>query len=141
MALITIDDVALPTPNQYNIPMQDMTSSDSSYSESGLCIRNRVRQGICRLELAWRVRTSDAATILTAVKPDKVTVQYLDPRTGTQSSAEMYVEDRSCSLIKYQEPVQNTAPAADSGTDTDTQPEEDPADACLWEIAFNLVEY
>lgn len=121
MALITIDGVELPTPNQYNIPMQDMTSSDSSYSESGFQIRNRVRQGICRLELAWRVGGNDAATLLTAIKPDKVKVKYFDPRTGTQSEADMFVEDRSCSLISYKG--------------------DDNPDASLWEIAFNLMEY
>ena len=41
MALITIDSIEMPTPNQYSIPMQDLDSSDSSRSESGVLIRNR----------------------------------------------------------------------------------------------------
>lgn len=121
MALLTIGGVEMPAPYQYSIPMQDVMSSDSAYSESGHCIRNRVRQGVCRLELAWRVGGSDAATLLSAIKPDKVSVKYYDPRTGALTEEDMYVEDRSCALIRYKG--------------------DDNQDANLWEIAFNLVQY
>jgi len=121
MALITINGTALPNPTKYSVPMQDMNSSDSSYSESGLYIRNRVRQGICRLELSWIVKGEDASTILSAIQPDKVQVRYFDPRTGGYSLAEMYVEDRSCALVSYKSDVNS--------------------DANLWEIAFNLMQY
>lgn len=120
-ALITINNTVMPTPSKYNIPMHDIDSSDSSYSESGLYIRNRVRQGVCQLALAWVVKGGDASTILNAIKPDKVQVKYYDPRTGTYSSAEMYVEDRSCNLINYM-----------NGENSNSN---------LWEISFNLIQY
>lgn len=121
MALITINTVPMPIPIQYSIPMEDLDSSDTSRSESGVLIRNRVRQGICRLDLAWRVGGADAALLLGAIIPDKVTVDYFDPRTGSFDEAEMYVEGRSCSLLNFKS--------------------SDDPDANLWDISFSLVEY
>jgi hypothetical protein len=121
MSLISVNGTALPIPQKYSIPMQDMDSSDSSYSESGIYIRNRIRQGVCRLELAWLVCGSEAADLLTAIQPDKVQENYYDPRTGAAADAEMFVEDRSCELVSYKS-------------------DEDP-DANHWAISFNLVQY
>ena len=125
MALISIDGVDMPTPMTYSIPMEDLDSSDSSRSESGILIRNRVRQGICRLELSWRVDDSDAAVLLGAIQPERVHVAFRDPRTGTQAQADMYVEGRSCALVRYK-----------TGDGTEEKP-----DTGLWDISFNLVEY
>ncbi len=121
MALITIDSIEMPTPNQYSIPMQDLDSSDSSRSESGVLIRNRVRQGICQLDLAWRVGGADAAKLLGAIVPDKVEVRYFDPRTNSYNEAEMYVEDRSCALVSFRD--------------------DEDAEANLWDVSFSLVQY
>ena len=123
MALLTINDIAMPDPTTYSVPMTDMESSDSAYSESGVRIRNRIRQGIVTLELSWRVNDTDAAIILGAIEPSKVNVGYLDPKTGIIRTADMFVEDRSCNLLVHEN---NTA---------------DEANANWWEISFNLVEY
>ena len=103
--------------------MTDMESSDSAYSESGVRIRNRIRQGIVTLELSWRVNDTDAAIILGAIEPSKVNVGYLDPKTGIIRTADMFVEDRSCNLLVHEN---NTAGEANAN---------------WWEISFNLVEY
>lgn len=123
MALLTIDGTALPDPVTYSAPMADMESSDSAYSESGVKIRNRIRQGIVTLELGWRVSDADAATILAAIEPGMVEVGYLDPRSGMRRIADMYVEDRSCNLLVHE------------GSETDQTA------VNWWEISFSLVEY
>ena len=121
MALLIIDGVAMPTPNSYSIPMDDLESGDSARSESGVLVRNRVRQGIFQLDLAWRVGGEAAATLLGAIVPSTVTVNYYDPRTGTMNEADMYVESRSCAMVNYTE-------------------SNDPNDI-LWDISFSLVQY
>ena len=121
MALISIDGVEMPMPNTYSIPMEDLDAGDSARSESGVLVRNRVRQGICKLDLAWRVDSTEAASLLGAITPSKVTVNYYDPRTGTTNEAEMYVEGRSCSMVRYSE--------------------SDSPDDILWDISFSLVQY
>ena len=123
MALLTIDGTAMPDPVTYSAPMADMESSDSAYSESGVKIRNRIRQGIVTLELGWRVSDADAATILAAIEPGMVEVGYLDPRSGMRRIADMYVEDRSCNLLVHE------------GS------EPDQTAVNWWEISFSLVEY
>lgn len=120
MALIKIDGVDMPDPYQYTVPMGDLDSSDSAHSESGIRFRNRIRQGITRLELGWRINGEDAATLLAAIEPSMVNVEYLDPRMGIKT-ANMSVEDRSCSLLNLK---------------SSDDPNEN-----LWEIGFNLVEY
>ena len=62
MALISINGVEMPMPNSYSIPMDDVESGDSARSESGVLVRNRVRQGLFQLDLSWRVPGDQAAT-------------------------------------------------------------------------------
>ena len=69
--LIEIGDVLMPAPLTYEIPLDDLDSSDSSVSESGVQIRNRVREFVRKINLSWRVGGADATTVLLASKPDK----------------------------------------------------------------------
>ena len=55
MALISINGVEMPMPTSYSMPMDDVESGDSARSESGVLVRNRVRQGLFQLDLSWRV--------------------------------------------------------------------------------------
>ena len=111
---------AMPEPKTYSVPMQDMLG-ESAYSESGNLIRNRVRQGIRKIDLGWAVGGEDAQTLLSAIQPDKVFVTYYDPHTGGFVTAEMYVDDRSCNLVSYK---------------SETEPETN-----YWEISFSLTQY
>jgi len=54
--------------------------------------------------------------------PDRVSVEYLDPRTGGIRQADMFVSDRSCSLKFF---------TVGDGYDRRE----------LWEIGFKLCEY
>ena len=64
--LVEIDGVPMPDPITYEIPLDDLDSSDSSLSESGVQIRNRVRAFVSQLHLAWRVGGADATKVLLA---------------------------------------------------------------------------
>ena len=130
--LIEIGDVLMPAPLTYEIPLDDLDSSDSSVSESGVQIRNRVREFVRKINLSWRVGGADATTVLLASKPDKVKVKFFDPTIDptdeaydpTQSlytTAYMFVQSRSCSLVRLDNTVER--------------------EGSLWDISFTLIEY
>lgn len=130
--LVEIDGVPMPDPITYELPLDDLDSSDSSLSESGVQIRNRVRAFVSQLHLGWRVGGADATKVLLASKPDRVTVRFFDPTIdpgsgaydpsqGLYSTKYMFVQSRSCSLVHL----------------GDTNERE----SNLWDISFTYVLY
>ena len=119
--MLYIDDTRMPNPSKYDITMSDLDSSESSRSESGILLRNRIRQGVLKIALAWTVRGDKVATILKAIEPAEFSVRYFNPRTGEYGNAQMYASDRSCVMKLYSE-----------GMDISE---------ILWEVSFNLIEY
>ena len=49
MDILVIDGVALPTPNEYKVQLNDLDSSDTGRTEDGVMMRNRVREGIAKI--------------------------------------------------------------------------------------------
>lgn len=132
VCLIEIGGIPMPNPTSYEIPLDDLDSSDSSLSESGMQIRNRVREFVRKINLSWRVGGADATKVLLASKPDKVSVKFFDPTIdpedeaydptkGLYTTADMFVQSRSCSLVR----LGNTGERESN----------------LWEISFTLIEY
>lgn len=121
VSLIYINGTSLPHPTKYDVLQSDLDSSDTTRNERGVLLRNRVRQGVLKINLSWTLRGSQVATLLSLVVPDKFTVRYIDLQTFTYKEAIMYAGDRTCNL-KYNSAVT------------------DPKDA-LWDISFNLIEY
>lgn len=130
--LIEIGGIPMPNPTTYEIPLDDLDSSDSSVSEKGVQIRNRVREFIRKINLSWRVGGADATKVLLASKPDKVTVKFFDPTIdpedenydptqGLYTTKSMFVQSRSCSLVRL----------GDTGE----------RESNLWDISFTLIEY
>lgn len=119
--MITIDGVSLPKPTKYNISMSDLDSAESSRNEEGVLTRNRIRQGVTKVELAFIVSNTQAAKILALVEPEKVIVECYDPRSSEPRTFEAYAGDRSCVLKVYTPNM--------------------PRSAMLWEVSFNLIEY
>ena len=68
----------------------DIDSDDAGRTLDGTMIRNR--QGIkVRLDITCRPLTdTEAATVLTAIKPEFVTVKYTDPMDGLRTSIQFY---------------------------------------------------
>ena len=119
--MLYIDGTLMPNPSKYDIIMSDLDSSESSRSESGLLVRNRIRQGVLKIALAWTVRGDKASTILQAIEPAEFTVRYFNPRTNEYGTAQMYASDRTCNMKVYSEPMAISE--------------------VLWEISFNLIEF
>lgn len=119
--MISIEGIRLPYPTKYIVSMSDLDSSDTTRSEAGVLVRNRVRQGVTKIELAFTIRGSEAAQVLDLIVPEMVHVVYYDPRTAESREIDAYVGDRSSTMLQYTEGMS--------------------IDDILWEIAFNLIEY
>lgn len=119
--LLYIDGQYFPCPTKYNVQLSDLDSSDTTRNESGQLVRNRVRQGVTKIELSYLVEGWQSRVMLECIKPAKVTVKFYDPRQDTQREAIMYVGDRSCVMQRFL--------PGDSISDI------------MWEVSFNLVEY
>ena len=115
MDILTIDGVALPTPNEYKVQFSDLDSSDTGRTEDGTMMRNRVREGIAKISVSWAaLSTADCAKILNAVKPESFTAAYF---FGSMRTARMYAGDREAELV-----------AARPGQG-------------VWEVSLNLIEF
>lgn len=119
MAMISIDGVDLPAPSKFKISTFDMDSEDTYRNELGELQRNRIRQGIYKIELEFNGKTSpDVHTIETAIAPVEFKVTFPTP-IGKQTKI-MYVGDRN-----GPEMVRNNKNNDD----------------IRWNISFNLIEY
>ena len=100
MAIITIDGVDLPAPSIFKIQQSDLDSSDTNRNEEGYLQRDRIRQGIYKLELEWKgITNAQLATILNAIKPASVSVKF--PTEKGRVTKTMYVGDRKSEIVKY----------------------------------------
>lgn len=119
--MLYIDQVKMPNPSKYDVQFSDLDSSESARNELGVLLRNRIRQGVAKISVAWKVRSSVVATILEAIEPSQLEVSYFNPLTNDYGNATMYVSDRKCQLVLYTSEMEFS-------------------DA-IWELSFNLIEF
>lgn len=116
MAMVNLDGVDLPAPTKYKIPDSDLDSADSNRNELGYFQRDRVRQGVLKAELEFKVNSSDLALIKSAVKPPEIQATLLT-EVGFITRT-MYAGDRNTEMLKYS----------------------DDYNKIMWSISFNLIE-
>lgn len=119
--MISINGIELPNPTKFIIGMSDLDSSDTTRNEEGVLVRNRVRQGVTKIELSFKIRGRDVASIMGLIEPAQVRVSYMDPRIFDMREINAYVGDRTSNMLVY----------------TPGMSYED----VLWEVSFNLIEY
>lgn len=118
MAMITINGVDLPSPSTFKMPKSDLDSEDTGRNELGILQRDRIRQGVFKLELEWKgITSSQLHLIESAIEPASLRVTFPTP-IGMQTKT-MYVGDRNIEMVKYS----------------------DDFDKIRWDISFNLIEY
>lgn len=98
--LMSVDGVKLPPPRTYGVSLQDIDSSDTGRSETGVMFRNRVRSNVYKIQATWRLKRTDLATIITAITPVSFRVTFFDPNTLTSQTHTMYAGDRSSTMVK-----------------------------------------
>ncbi|QUH21073.1 DUF6711 family protein [Alkaliphilus sp. B6464] len=119
MSLININGVDLPAPTKFKIQKSDLDSSDTNRNEIGILQRDRVRQGIYKIELEFNGKTSSEIHVIeSAIEPAKIQVNFPSPTGKTTKT--MYAGDRNGpEIAKYDEDYNKIR----------------------WNISFNLIEY
>lgn len=117
MALIKIGSTSLPDPVEYSVTLQDIDSENTRRTEAGILTRDRVRAGVYKIQVRWKITKAQLKTITDAISPAKFSVTFFDPTTSTSPTRDMYVGDRTANLI-YLESGQS-----------------------LWELTLSLIEY
>lgn len=118
MAMISIDGVDLPSPSVFNPSRSDLDSEDTHRNELGILQRDRIRQGVFKIELAWKgIDSSQLHLIESAIEPAQIQVTF--PYTTGLITKTMYVGDRSVEMVKFSEDYNKI----------------------IWNISFNLIEY
>ncbi len=120
MSIIRVNGIDLPGPTKYNVSLQDIDSSNTGRTETGILIRDRIRQGVYKITVTWLVKHSQLRIITDAISPAKFLVSFFDPTTGTTPTRDMYCGDRNGELKHY---------------DVNNPPNS------LWEISTSLIEY
>lgn len=117
MAIITIGGVGLPPPTSLRVGMQDLDSPDSTRNERGYLQRDRIRQGMYKIDLEFNVKTGREIALIESTLTGAA-LQVTFPDSGGMITKTMYVGDRTKEVILY-----------NGGRDT------------RWSLNFNLVEY
>lgn len=121
MALIKIGSTSLPDPVKYSVTLQDIDSENTRRTEAGTMTRDRVRAGVYKIQVAWKVTKTQLKTITDAISPAQFSVTFFDPTTSTNPTKYMYSGDRTGKLILLKDP-------------------NNPGES-LWELSTSLIEY
>lgn len=116
MQLVKLGTYVPPTPTKFSLDIQDIDSEDTGRGETGYMSRERVRESVYKLSLAFTNITSDQVLrIKNAISPDEITVQLFDGSTVTK---QMYSGNRTLDLKSV-----------------------DDESNCFWDMAFSLTEF
>ena len=116
MELVRFGDYTPPTPTEYSLDVQDIDSSDTGRGETGYMMRERVREGIYKLSLAFtNITSDDVLAIKEAISPEQLEVTLFD---GSSVTVNMYAGNRTLKLKSI-----------------------DDQSTCFWDMSFSLTEY
>ena len=116
MNLVSLNGYTPPAPTEYSLDIQDIDSEDSGRGETGYMTRERVREGLYKLSLAFtNITSDDVLDIKNAISSEEIMVTLFD---GTSVDAKMYVGNRTLKLKSIDDEAN-----------------------CFWDMSFNLTEY
>ncbi len=103
MALVKINGVAIPTPSEYSVGIQDLSKAERNANGTMIIERIATKR---KIDLSWAYldRTSLSA-ILNAVSPVFFTVEYMDPLDNATKTGTFYCGDRKCGMIDFKNGV------------------------------------
>ena len=120
MAMIRIGSTDLPEPSEYSVSLQDIDSENTKRTETGVLSRDRVRAGVYKIQVTWKVTKTQLKTITDALAPAQFSVTFFDPTTSSNPTKNMYSGDKSGKLVLYK-------------TDSPNESQ--------WELTTSLIEY
>ena len=96
---ISIGNVQLPTPTSYRVQMADLDTENTTRDEAGVLHRERIRQGVYKLYVTWRLRSSALADLISLIAPSSFTVTFFDTNTMSYQTRIMYAGDRESEVV------------------------------------------
>lgn len=116
MNLVSFGGYVPPAPTTYSLDIQDIDSEDSGRGETGYMTRERVREGLYKLSLAFtNITSADVLGIKNVISSEEITVTLFD---GQYVTVKMYVGNRKLDLKSIDDEAN-----------------------CYWDMSFNLTEY
>lgn len=100
-ALIKINGVALPTPSNVKIEIQDLDGESVRPVATGILRRNRIRSNMLKATLTWNINTmTDVMNILNIVTPSEFTAELYIPDHGIRGTKKMYAGNKNYNYIR-----------------------------------------
>jgi hypothetical protein len=96
---IRINNTTLPSPRSYRVERSDLDSERTTRDESGYLHRDRIRKGVYKLYLQWRLTPAQLETIIPLIERESFSVTFLDPTSCAQHTATMYTGNRSAEIV------------------------------------------
>ena len=97
--MIKINGVAIPAPTDFQVGIQDLSKAERN--ARGTMIIERIATKI-KIEFEWIYLTkAEYQQLLNLVSPVFFTVEYPDPRTGSQRTGTFYVGDRTIGGLDF----------------------------------------
>lgn len=96
---ITINGTRLPTPTTYRVQMADLDTENTTRDETGVLHRDRIRAGVYKIIVSWRLRSSQLASIISLIQSSSFTVTFFDTNTMSYQTKTMYAGDRESEVI------------------------------------------
>ncbi len=118
VSLLSIGGTAMPPPYKYDIAREDIDSESSGRSETGVMFRDRIRQGVYKLSLGWKVYTPQLEDIISAISAENFSVTFFDGTSAGNKTRTMYAGTPNVTMIL------NAPTMAE----------------VLWDITMNLIE-
>lgn len=117
---VKVNGTALPTPKEFTPVYSDFDSSDSVRDETGYLRRTVIRTGQVAPKYKWILNTKELSDLLNLIEPEKLNVEYYDPKKRAWTSFVGYAQaTRQPKMFRQRETF----------------------DACLWEIEISFIEY
>lgn len=96
---ITINGTRLPTPTTYRVQMADLDTENTTRDETGVLHRDRIRSGVYKIIVSWRLRSSQLASIISLIQSSSFTVTFFDTNTMSYQTKTMYAGDRESEVV------------------------------------------
>ena len=103
-ALIKVNGVALSTPSDIKVEIQDLDCESVRPVATGVLRRNRIRSNMLKVTLTWNITpTIDIMNILNAVTPAEFDAELFIPTHGIRATRKMYAGNKSYNYIRTKE--------------------------------------
>jgi hypothetical protein len=99
LSLIKINGVAIPTPSDYSVGIQDISKAERNANGTMIIERIATKR---KIELSWKLLSKDALSqVLNSVSAVFFSVEYIDPQEGATKTGTFYCGDRNCGMLDF----------------------------------------